>query len=513
MQHILLFVVLLLTSLRLSAQTTLQVYGSYLLNIRNAYLVTDSTHLYFRTAMNNSFAILKITGDYDTQLEAHGNQFSEVEIAKTPGKKVVMSRSQDHLFIEDRLNFSSIDNHLLVNTAAIRFYQSGEITGYSDRNYCITNDLGYLQRQLLGATPFEFPIGYDENTYNPVILAEYNTPADYRVRCLEHVLTMGDSGTPISNGAVDASYHIWGGNSGDMLLEVVANWADVDELSGFDRSKCGVSRWNGTQWDLQLPDVGPAVGSNPYLRDRADFMDEGYFAVGGQTLADPGGRVDVKVLLQGTYDSAGEHRDDLRSGGYLPGGEPYSALGFQQAGFGGGEAVDLSVYNTTGSDAIVDWLLLEIFDTNTPEQLVATKTVLLQKDGDVVDLDGESVVNIPGLPEGNYRIALLHRNHLPVKIAVPVFLSATTTTIDLMTDPMTLVGGPNAVTDFGDGFYGLVSGDSDGNGQIQNTDGNNMLQILGASGYLSGDTDLNGQVQNIDLQLKLTPNLGRGQQY
>jgi hypothetical protein len=50
-------------------------------------------------------------------------------------------------------------------------------------------------------------------------------------------------------------------------------------------------------------------------------------------------------------------------------------------------------------------------------------------------------------------------------------------------------------------------------GQVQNTDYNVMVLTLGTSGYVSGDFDLNGQVQNTDLQLKLVPDIGKGQAF
>jgi hypothetical protein len=69
------------------------------------------------------------------------------------------------------------------------------------------------------------------------------------------------------------------------------------------------------------------------------------------------------------------------------------------------------------------------------------------------------------------------------------------------------------VKNLGDGFFGLFSGDFDANGQVQNSDRTNLVPIIGTAGYLSGDLDLNGQVQNVDIQEKLTPNIGNGEQH
>lgn len=513
MKNIILLFALLLIAWSVSAQATLRAEGAYAMHINDMYLVADSTNVLFRNSMQNNLARIKMTGPTNPTFQGGGNTFAQLEIAKTPNTKVLLDSMIDAFFLEDELIFSSIDNHIQFNNGNINMLPSAQISGYNDRNYCITNDGGYLRKYQLDMIPFEYPVGNDELTYNPVILFETQSPDNYGVRCLPNVLDQGGTGTPISTGVVDASWEIVEDTPGEMELNMEVYWEGGQELPGFDRSKCGIAWWDGMHWDLTVPYVAMAGGTDPYQRERMMLTEPGYFAVGGEGLVDPGNSIDMKVLLQGPYAGAGEQEDDLRNAGLIPLEEPYTDLGFTQAGFGGGQSIAPSVFNTTGSDAIVDWLLIEIYDAGNPAQLLATAPALLQRDGDVVDMDGESVLSIPGLPEGNYVLAVRHRNHLAVKMANSVYLSPTPTLIDLMTNPAALVGGSNAVFDFGDGFYGLVSGDFDRNGQIQNTDGANVTQLLGGSGYVQGDLDLNGQIQNIDLQLKLTPNLGRGQQF
>ncbi|MEM9931568.1 MAG: hypothetical protein AAF840_17310, partial [Bacteroidota bacterium] len=222
---------------------------------------------------------------------------------------------------------------------------------------------------------------------------------------------------------------------------------------------------------------------------------------------------EVDILLGGGYLSAGTMSDALRENGLLPLTEPYTGLGFQQKGFGGGETVEPEVFQVAGPDAIVDWVLVEVRDGEDPDQIIATRSALLQRDGDIVDTDGISPLQLAGLPPNNYYLAIQHRNHIGIMTAQPLDFSMGNVEYSFLVDPGQAFGGTNGVSDFGDGFFGLISGDFDRNGQVQNTDGTGLTQTLGSSGYQQGDLDLNGQVQNIDLQLKLSPNLGRGRQF
>ncbi|MCB0811428.1 MAG: hypothetical protein KDB96_19285, partial [Flavobacteriales bacterium] len=175
--------------------------------------------------------------------------------------------------------------------------------------------------------------------------------------------------------------------------------------------------------------------------------------------------VDLKAWLEGPY-MGGLMRDDLRAQGLLPVGEPYTALGFQHVGGGGGEQVVPGVFDVTGPDAIVDWVLVELRDPSSPGTVMATRSALLQRDGDVVGLDGSSPV-VLFLAAGNYHVALRHRNHLGVMTANTVSLNGTAVTIDLR-DPSTSTWGTNASKDLG-GAMALWMGNSLQDGTLKYT--------------------------------------------
>ncbi|MBK7753849.1 MAG: hypothetical protein IPI41_14960 [Flavobacteriales bacterium] len=197
-------------------------------------------------------------------------------------------------------------------------------------------------------------------------------------------------------------------------------------------------------------------------------------------------------------------RDDLRTASLLPLEEPYSALGYVHHAQGGGETIAPSVLSVTGNDAVVDWVFLEVRDQSEPSQVIATRSGLLQRDGDVVDLDGVSPVRLY-VPSGQYHLAIRHRNHLGVMTAgTHLFTIGTLVSVhfDL---PATATYGSNAQRDVS-GVHTLWSGDVNGNGQVKYAGGGNdrdpILVTIGGTvptatvnGYLSADCTLDGVVK------------------
>ncbi|MEM9258033.1 MAG: hypothetical protein AAGA62_00215, partial [Bacteroidota bacterium] len=122
----------------------------------------------------------------------------------------------------------------------------------------------------------------------------------------------------------------------------------------------------------------------------------------------------VKAFLSGAFDATtGLMRDDLRVLGLVPIVDPYGNFSV---------VATRSVLEVTGPDAIVDWVQLELRSATDPTQILHVKSVLLQRDGDVVDWDGVSPVTLPGVAAGNYYVAIKHRNHLAMMTQTAVTL-------------------------------------------------------------------------------------------
>ncbi len=238
------------------------------------------------------------------------------------------------------------------------------------------------------------------------------------------------------------------------------------------------------------------------------------FPIDNPVLEDNTVSVSARVMLSGAYvSSTGLMRDNLRSLGYLPTAEPYTALGYTFTG-GGGETVAPAVFTATGPDAIVDWVVLELRDKNAPATVIQSRAALLQRDGDVVDLDGKTTsVAFANLAANEYLISVRHRNHLAAATATPVYLNTVATSVVDFTKATSVTMGTDAQRDMGGGKMGLWSGDGNANGQVQNTDIENVWKPTnGFSGYQRGDFNLNGEVQNTDFELYWKPSIGRGTQ-
>ena len=212
--------------------------------------------------------------------------------------------------------------------------------------------------------------------------------------------------------------------------------------------------------------------------------------------------VSPRVILDGPYNpSLGLMADGMRALGLVPTIEPYTGLGYAHVG-GGGETTSPAVLAIAGSDAIVDWVLLEARSSADPTIVVATRSALVQRDGDVVDVDGASPVSFDLAP-GNYHIAALHRNHLACMTAASVALSTTPVTVDL-TNSTTPTYGTDARKAV-DGKMVLWGGDVTFDGQLiytgQNNDRDPILSAIGGTiptatitGYRSEDVNLDGTV-------------------
>jgi hypothetical protein len=82
-----------------------------------------------------------------------------------------------------------------------------------------------------------------------------------------------------------------------------------------------------------------------------------------------------------------------------------------------------AVLAATGNNAIVDWVFLEFRTGTSGATTVAyTKSALLQRDGDIVGMDGVSPLVIT---PGNYYVTVRHRNHLGFRTNSAVAVAST----------------------------------------------------------------------------------------
>jgi hypothetical protein len=196
--------------------------------------------------------------------------------------------------------------------------------------------------------------------------------------------------------------------------------------------------------------------------------------------------------------------------------ERYSPVGLQT-----NIILDSTIFNISGPDAIVDWVFVEVRNQFNYNHVLATRSCLLQRDGDLVDLDGVSKLSIPNLTVTEGYIVIKHRNHLAVMSKVVSF----ETIIDF-TNPsfLSFDYGTTMISHFDYtnsaqkknvklGFSAMWAGDFDGGGKIKTDHPHDDVNMLfqgviqhstndsGSSnfdfgyGYQAMDFDLNSKVK------------------
>ncbi len=198
--------------------------------------------------------------------------------------------------------------------------------------------------------------------------------------------------------------------------------------------------------------------------------------------------------------------DALRTLPSFPLTAPFTAMGYAETGYVPGATIHSSTLSVTGNNAIVDWVIVEMRPAATPNVVAASRAVLLQRDGDVVDLDGVSSVGFGGLAHGNYCVAVKPRNHLPVMLSpsTPLGYGTSNATVDF-TLPGTLVYDNDARKNLS-GVMVLVTGDANFDESVRYTGSGNdrdaILSRIGGTvptnavaGYFPEDVNMDGVVK------------------
>ncbi len=285
------------------------------------------------------------------------------------------------------------------------------------------------------------------------------------------------------------------------------NYITVTQAAGSPNINSGLQTTNADCQTLGSASVNPTGGQTPYTIDWSTGSTStsvnglpfdnyvvtitdnyGCEIVDQFSIDDPATSIQLKVLLEGAYNPYSYQMNDyLRVGGLLPSTDPY----------GIGAVVDPVVFDAAGQDAIVDWILIELKNSVT----LATETqyaLLLQKDGDVVDLDGISTPRVCGDYQ-SYYLVVNHRTHLPIMTSGAVLILPSVGLVHDFTSTVAY-GGPNATKIVG-GNYMLWTGDTNSDKQIDSADRSNAWNERNTSGYLNVDCTLEGNSDAMDRSL------------
>jgi hypothetical protein len=213
--------------------------------------------------------------------------------------------------------------------------------------------------------------------------------------------------------------------------------------------------------------------------------------------------LEIKVFLEGAFNGS-DMNADLHS--VLPLNQPYNVAPFN---YNGTE----NVIAIPGVD-IVDWVLVELRDA--PSANLATsgttlirKAAFLKSDGSVVDLDGTSNLQFTITVTNKIYLVIRHRNHLGILSSNSLTIANNFSNYDFTSGETKVYGAANGHKLIAAGIWGMVSGDGNADGIINDSDKLTEWEMnAGIAGYLFSDYNMDGQVSNEDKDNYWLPNFG-----
>jgi hypothetical protein len=218
--------------------------------------------------------------------------------------------------------------------------------------------------------------------------------------------------------------------------------------------------------------------------------------------------IDVQAFLEGPFNTT-SMTTHLNLFGLLPSSQPYN----------------VAPWNYTGTENVgsiptnaVDWILIELRDA--PDATSATSATALSQqaafilsDGSIVGLDGASNLQFNNSITQQLFVVIYHRNHLSIMSANPLTETSGVYSYDFNDDVNKAFGGEIAQTEIATGIWGMMAGDADANGQIDNVDKNDHWLIQNGSppDYLQSDFNFNAFV-TIEDKDKWESNSGKASQ-
>ncbi len=247
-----------------------------------------------------------------------------------------------------------------------------------------------------------------------------------------------------------------------------------------------VAKWDGTSWS------NLDSGTNSFIRDMAlsfsnlyvggDFTIAGgntseYIGLWGQAAS----TVQIKAFLEGAFRGS---QMTTGLGSWIPTTSPYSQ--------------DPRTVTSLPASC-VDWILVQLRETD-GTTVAENRSLFLRTDGVIIDENGNSAHAFPGLPDDDYYIVVIHRNHLAAMSASPVSITGTTSVGWDFTTAGTQYYGTNGGKELVTGTWGLWCGDSD---QDQTLDLDDYTQwrteaLVNGFGYSLYDLNFDTRITTLD---------------
>ena len=226
-----------------------------------------------------------------------------------------------------------------------------------------------------------------------------------------------------------------------------------------------------------------------------------------EAIPSAGISVNLNAFLEGPFNGTDMNTDlnpDL-----IPLSQPYNIAPWNYTGT---ESVE-SIPNAN----VMDWVLVELRDTTeaqyaTGSTIIARQAAFMLNDGSIVGLDGTSFLTFNVSIEDNLFAVIRHRNHLGVLSANALSGLGDVYFYDFTTGADKAYG-TDAQKYLSSGIYGMISGDVDASGLIDQDDKSIYWEpSAGTTDYNNSDLNLDTEVDNKDKDDFWVSNFGSGSQ-
>lgn len=450
------------------------------LNINNApvYIKEGTTVAVLGNLMGNT----NVTGQGKLLLNGTANQLVDFNGFSIPGLEINNSNNitlASHLQIGSQFIFT--DGKLVTGDYNLRLSDTAVVSGQGTGRFFETNGTGQLQKRI-SSNLFDYPLPVgSENIYTPVKITAAGNFSDaivgvqaiHAVHPEKHIRSTDYLG----------NYWSFTRSGINGALSAKAQYEETAGVTGAESLLNGVF-WNGAAWDLSGSFINTSSNeAGTSITGNGDLYAMNKFVLTG-----------LKVFLQGPFNSlTGLMDDKLRNpgtyaagtfpaGNLLPLSDPYRTAplnsSFTHINNPETETIADSVLNDQSDPAknIVDWVFLELRNNdsgNPGANIVQTRSALLRRNGEIVDIDGSSPVYFKGMEAGsNYTIAVRHRNHLgistdPVSNMQSLGLAAPISPIDFTSMNDAAIFGPSTAFAITAGKNTLWAGNVNSNNTIR----------------------------------------------
>jgi hypothetical protein len=471
---------------QLQINAPITITGGAVITVQNIDVIT--------TENVNGNGTIQLTGNVPTIVNGNSKSIPTLEINKT-GTDVTLSSK---LTIKDALTM--ISGKLVLNGSDLTLQNAATVTGNSV-NFMVTNGSAKVVKELnTNLSNFNLPMGPSVSEYNPIT---FTTTGAYTAGASLSARAVSATHPNIITANPDKLNVYWpitrSGITGTVLA--TGTYADPTNIIGTESNIRGAI-WNGTNWDF----------ANNANNASANTV-TGSLSTANGSLSGTNAFVYVKAkaLLQGAMLPSLVMRDVLHN--ILPTTDPYRSstysANFVHVNNPTAEIAAASVLTATtnGNNNIVDWVFLQLRDNSGAipgGTVIATRAALIQKDGDIVDVDGVSPVLFRNVPNGNaFTLAIRHRNHLgmstdPATLPLTFSSDPASTTIDFTTLPDAQINGPATAYRVSSGLNQLWAGNARHDTRVAfNGLNNDKDPILAAGnistiGYYRTDLNMNG---------------------